>query len=266
LKQIRSVSSVLVPLVLLVLAIVPSPAVAASSGGISGKVTAATGGAAIAGIEVCAFATTNVEAPPAASGGGTLPCATTGANGDYTITGLAAGVYEVEFMAPGGAALNYVSQFYPEADVYLEAEPVMVNGTSTRTGIDAALRSGSRLGGKVEDAVTEAGLAEVEVCAESTSGTYRCALTGADGTYAIAGLESGNYIVVFSPLNGNYVGQFYGGATYESAKAVSVGAAGSVTGIDAHLQRGATITGTVISAETRQPVEEVTVCAISLAG
>jgi PKD domain/Carboxypeptidase regulatory-like domain len=244
-----------------------SPAAgAASNGSIAGKVTAAVGGAAIGGVEVCAFPQTVVEGDgpggPAPVGETTSPCTTTEASGKYTIGGLSAGAYEVDFRSPDGSGLDYLPQVFPEADSYVEAEPVTVNGTSARTGIDAELRVGAELSGRVKDATTEAGLGEIRVCA---IGSIRegCAETAADGTYTIAGLASGGYKVSFWPGQANYIDQYYNGkSNYESAQTVQVSGTSPITGIDARLQRGATISGTVVGADTHQPLDEVSACAL----
>ncbi|HEX4307794.1 MAG TPA: carboxypeptidase regulatory-like domain-containing protein [Solirubrobacterales bacterium] len=258
--------------VTMAMSVLPSAAGAASSGGISGTVTAAVGGAGIGGVEACAFVSGYIgvpETPEGGSGGSgeTLPCATTAANGKYTIAGLTAGAYEVEFRAPKGSGLNVVSQFYPEAISYSEAEPVMVNGTSTKTGINAVLRAGSTISGRVEDATSEAGLAGIEVCALSSVALSSCAETAADGTYTIAGLASGSYKVDFVSPGAGYVFQYYDeAASYETSTPVKVATAAAVTGIDARMRRGATIGGTVTAADTHQPLEEVWVCAVPLTG
>jgi hypothetical protein len=258
LKLIRIALPAAVALVLSLICM-PGLAAAASNGGIAGTVRA-PGGAGIGGIEVCAFPSYFVEAP---AGGNEGPaCATTEAAGKYSIGGLAAGPYEVQFRSPSGSGLNYVPEFYPEAFSYTEAEPVNVNGTSTRTGIDAVMQSGSRLSGRVEDATSHAGLAGIQVCAFSVTGGSGCAGSGADGTYTIGGLSSGSYTVDFYPQELNYALQYYEGAsTYEKATLVKVGTGVNVTGIDASMQRGAKISGTVTAADTHAPVEEVSVCA-----
>jgi hypothetical protein len=262
LRQLKVVSAVLVGLTaVLMLSSAAGVASAASNGGIAGKVTAAIGGAAIGGVEVCAYSQLVGEGPGGA-GGTTSPCTTTEGSGRYTIGGLAPGAYEVDFRSPEDSGLDYLPQVFLEAESYSEAEPVMVNGSSTRTGIDASLRLGAKLSGRVKDAATEAGLAGIQVCATGSL-WEACAETAADGTYTIGGLANDDYKVGFWPSEVNYVGQYYDDKpNYETAQAVAVSGSGSITGIDASLQRGATITGTVLAADTHQPIDEASVCAL----
>jgi hypothetical protein len=94
-------------------------------GRIAGKVTDTSNGSAISGVGVCAS-----EANPEIGG-----CASTNSNGEYTISGLAAGVYKVEFIRP-----EYVTQYYDDKPTLSEASPVAVVVGETASGIDAALQ------------------------------------------------------------------------------------------------------------------------------
>ena len=140
---------------------------------ITGQVTAASGGAKLTGIEVCA------------DGEGSTPgsgCAETGAGGEYTISGLAGGSYKVEFLP------NYFEGFELfEAPNYLEVaeEDVSVVAEATRSGVDAALASGGQIIGTVTAASGGAGLTKILVCAERTD-FGRCAYTHGGGGSASA--------------------------------------------------------------------------------
>lgn len=107
----------------------PSLATATSTGQIAGKVTKASGGAAIEGAEVCAYG---------ASSGEYVNCASTNASGEYTIPGLAAGSYIVEFFPPYGAD-NYLTQYYDGKATSEEADPVSVTQEETTSNINAAM-------------------------------------------------------------------------------------------------------------------------------
>jgi hypothetical protein len=116
-------------------------------------------------------------------------------------------------------------------------------------------------------------LAGVEVCAENVEAfeeefKLECAETGIDGTYSITGLAVGEYLVSFWPPSGsNYVEQFYDGqSSWEEATPVQVAAGETKPGIDARLEKGATISGFVKAAATGLSVPGVLVCAFSTDG
>ena len=199
----------------------------AAGGSISGKVTAAAGGADLAGI--C------VNANP--TGGGGSSGATTAADGTYTITGLAAGSYDVQFSNGCGDAGNYATQWYNNQTSQFSANTVAVTAGSTTGSINAAMAAGGSISGKVTAAAGGANLAGICVNANPTGGGGGSgATTAADGTYTIAGLAAGSYDVQFSAsgfcgggVSGNCPTQWYNNQTSQfSANAVAV-TAGSTT-------------------------------------
>lgn len=119
--------------------------------------------------------------------------------------------------------------------------------------------------GTVTDAVGKDPVANIEVCAytakSSTSGG--CALTDSGGTYAIDPVQPGIYVVEFWAIPSlNYLRQFYDGAAREEeAEFVFVNGNETVTGIDAELQPGAKLSGTVSDAQSHGPVDGVEICA-----
>lgn len=104
---------------------------------------------------------------------------------------------------------------------------------------------------------------EVEVCAKSVlvESIFKCVPLPGGGPYEITELPAGEYKVGFWPT-GNYVTQFWNhGLTWNEAKAVEVAAEVPTSGIDAELEEGATISGTITAAATGAPVEKVEACA-----
>ena len=70
--------------------------------------------------------------------------------------------------------------------------------------------------------------------------------TNSSGEYSVKGLAADSYVIEFSPYEEGLVAEYYDNARgYTSAQQVVVGAGAPVTGIDALLEQGATITGTV---------------------
>jgi len=212
--------------------IAPAPdALAAGTAGISGVVTSSESKQPIAGIEACAQETAPTPAPQ---------CATTDEEGKYEIAGLGEGQYDVKFSVPAASGLNYLTQFFNGKATQAEAEPVPVVEGAVSTGIGAALLPGATIAGTVSSAATKAVIADVRVCAHDAGARVeRCAVTAADGTYAVTALASGSYVVHFEPVEAesSHAPQFYKDATSEAAaEAVAVTAGGpGVTAIDAVL-------------------------------
>jgi Carboxypeptidase regulatory-like domain len=247
-------------------------------GQITGKVTKASGGAAIEGVQVCALE---------ASGGGGFygHCAQTSSTGEYTIVGLATGSYKVEFSAgetcgPSGCTQqNYLTQFYNDKSSFSEADAVAVTAGSVKTGIDAAMVVGGQITGKVTDAASKAAIAGIQVCAQQASGGGfggSCASTNSSGEYTISGLASGEYKVEFRAgyscgpggcTPQNYLTQYYNGkASFAEAEAVAVEAGKVKSGIDAAMQPGGQITGTVTDASSKAAIQGIQVCAEQASG
>jgi hypothetical protein len=235
----------------------PSIDAAMHEGGrISGNVTDASTKAGIAKIEVCAFG-----GPEGAS-----QCTASGPSGEYSIGGLKSGEYRVEFLPnfENESTLNYLAQFYNGKSSFSEAEPVLVKVGATTPNINAAMKSGGEISGKVTDATTKAAFAEVDVCASGNSGEFvnRCALTNASGEYTIPGLPTGQYTVAFSSFAGDYAPQYFNNKiSFNEAQLVSVTAGAATTSINAAMQPGGEISGKVTDAATKAPVSGIEVCA-----
>jgi hypothetical protein len=242
-------------LALLCLLMALAPA-AASAGSISGTVTDAETLKPVEEVEVCAWLLESEEG---------FRCTETDAAGAYELEELAEGEYAVEFWA---SYLGYATQFYDDESNWEQADPVVV-GSEPVTGIDAALRPRPGITGTVTRSSDGEPVEEVEVCAypvdPKVEETFsECGYTQADGTYYVE-LEPGKYKVEFWPggPGQNLAFQFYNGRTHWSeADAVVVKPGERTGGIDAGLEPGATISGTVSSAAGGVGLEEIPVCSI----
>ncbi|MBM3315147.1 carboxypeptidase regulatory-like domain-containing protein, partial [candidate division WOR-3 bacterium] len=171
------------------------------TGSISGTVTDSTTGLPVEGVKVAAGCC-----------GGRY--AYTNADGQYTITELAAGDYRVKATKEG-----YVMKMYPERVHVEEGQAV--------TGIDFALApmgggGNGSISGTVLDKATNLPVEGAKVTAGCCrNGRY--AYSGADGSYTITGLADGSYVVK-AMKDGYY------GSTYPEAVVIQGGNA--ATGID----------------------------------
>lgn len=215
---------------------------------------------AVAGIDVCALEDVF---------GFAESCATTNASGEYAVVGLATGEYDVEFSSPSNSGLNYITQFYDEEPTFFEAEAVTATAGATTPEIDAKLRVGGQIKGRVTSAATKAAVGEIVVCAYEEELEYaRCATTNSLGEYTILGLATGSYEVEFSEspeLDRNYATQYYDDKESPTeADLVAVTAGAITSGIDAALTPGGQITGKVTALSSHAPLDGIEVCAFPL--
>jgi len=134
---------------------------------------------------------------------------------------------------------------------------VEVTAGSTKTGIDAKLKTGGEISGQVTAASGGSPLPGLEVCASSFGGegqSENCASTNGGGEYLIVGLGTGEYRVSFAAgESGPYLST--------STSGVKVTAPNPTTGVDAALQTGGQISGRVTAATGGAPIAHVGVCA-----
>ncbi len=222
-----------------------APAVAAT-GSISGTVTEAGSGDPIAGIAVCAYS------PNFGIQGG---CVATDPDGKYTIAGLQPNVYRVGFEEEGQQK-NYLAQWYPGKPIVEEAQFVQVEPGAEASGKDATLSVGGQISGTVTDVADGEPIEGIEVCAPQLDrptefGVIHCNKTDADGEYTVWALPTGQFKLEFGPAifqagAPNYIRQYYPGkSSFAEAEVRAVTAGATYPGIDAALQKGIGIAGTV---------------------
>jgi Carboxypeptidase regulatory-like domain len=252
--------SLLAVLVGCVALLVLAPVALAATGSISGTVLDAKSKMPLPGVVVTALIPTQPALPGLPNrldvGG-----ARTDATGEYTITGLAPGSYEVEFSAP---ERGYAVQYYHaggNVPTFFEAEPVPVKEGETTPNIGAELREGGTISGTVEGPFGEP-LSHAKVLCRAEREPFCPSIetysdeTDSSGRYRIAGLAAGSYTIEFYPPPGlNLVPQAYKeAASVEQATPLKVAEEKEYDGISAVLQEGARITGKVTDAATGQPV------------
>jgi hypothetical protein len=194
-------------------------------GRVEGTVDRVVGGTPVEGAWACAWEILGEQ-----FGG----CAETDSSGVYTLEGMAAGEYEIEFWAE---EQNLLRQFYDHKANWWEADPVSVSLGATTPEIDADLLPAAKIEGTVRRASSGAPLLEVEVCAWGIDVEWiRCAFPSSDGHYAIGGLPPAGYKVEFWPYEEGLPVQYWDHkASWEAADVLSLSGGSIATGINADL-------------------------------
>lgn len=192
---------------------------------------------------------------------GTRGGASVAPDGSYTITGLPAGEYLLEAGPGWGSESELVDEYWQDAADQADATRVeLAAGQSFAADFEL------NTGGVIEGAVSGGG-APVEgltVTATYDGASDRwvepvTAVTAADGTYRLAGLEAGDYVVEFADFDGDWAQQYWQGASDRAAATrLDVSPGDLVDGIDANLTAGGALTGTLteLTAEGSAPAGE----------
>lgn len=207
----------------------------AAGASVTGRITTSTSGAAIPGAWVYAYATD--ESTGVA--GGSIAAATTNANGDYTLTGLTAGSYTLQFS--GGSAngsAGYLREWWgnearPAADTFT------LTAGETIAGADAALVPTASISGTVYAAgARNVGLNAATVSAiGADGGVAATATTNGSGDYTLTGLKPGKDTLRFAAPAGTSFGTawWHDATSDKAAGVIRVTAGEAVTGKTAEL-------------------------------
>lgn len=227
----------------------PAAVSAAPVGSIAGTVTGADTHTGLEGAEVCASRLMESEE----EGESEERCDATDSAGAYSIEALEEGGYEIWFWPRD---LPYFAQ-YREEFIAVAGGPVV--------GVDAELNPAATIAGTVT-----AGGPPVEgdrVCAWRLPGAEKglCAWTGEDGRYKIRFATPGNFRVEFQDVRG-FSRQYFDHKRHAPEADTVAATLGAVhSGVDASLEAGGWVRGTV-RASTGAPLQEILVCAVEAFG
>jgi hypothetical protein len=176
--------------------------------------------------------------------------------GGYRAGPLRGGNYLVSFNDCGGD--DYVPQWWPAADFDAAAIPVVAPLGSTTAGINAVLKPAGGIQGVVTDKngsplqgiCVSARVPNAENHSDEVQFTGE-ARTTVTGFYRVTGIRPGGYRVSFYDCStASYAPQYYNNVLNESqATTVKVNPGAMTVGIKASLAPGATISGTVSTAD-----------------
>jgi hypothetical protein len=204
-------------------------------GEIAGTVHNAAG-KALAGI--CVLTEGTIVRRHSAVGFATLT--STRRDGSYAAHSLFAAKYRVQFYRGCGNGGNYAPQWWRDEPTMSRATPIAIRGPMVVRHVDAKLATGASVSGVVR-ATNALGTPLPGICVFANpefAGPRADAVTRSNGSYRLVGMTTGRYAITFSRCrnNGNYLDQ---------TRQVRVTTGKAVTGFDAFLQPGATISGTV---------------------
>jgi hypothetical protein len=220
---------------LIVTGLAPANAVDLSDASISGKVTAP------AGVDL---ASTQVYAHTA-SGYSYTGYSQVSEDGTYSISGLPAGTYKVQFS--GSNYSGGLEQWHAGASSFETATTVTLAAGQSVTGINANLVKGASISGRI---TVPAGvdLNSVDVSVRSTGDEWYSAYgsVNQDGSYSVRGLPAGSYKIQFAGGNSGAITQWHSAASsFEAATPITLTAGQDLGGINASLVKGASISGAI---------------------
>lgn len=214
----------------------------ASSSAITGRVVDAATGAPIALARVCAHIALTPD-------GRSQATALTDSSGNYTLA-VRPGTYYVE-----ARALDYATQWFDGVAERRLATPVTVVAEQHTSGIDFRLSRLGAITGLVSDQASGNPIAGAVVTAyrEGPGAEASLARTDERGAYLICGLQPGNYFV--RAVAEGYLAEWYREvSSVRDASLVAVAAGDTAADIDFTLSGGGSISGTVRSQDTGQPI------------
>ncbi|MFB7842844.1 collagen binding domain-containing protein [Microbacterium sp. NPDC056052] len=185
--------------------------------------------------------------------------AVTDSDGAYTLQGLVADSYTVQFSA---SADGLISEYWDDASDRSTATKVAVASGGAVTGIDAVLSAGGSIQGVVTlasdgSAVANGGVAVLDASGNSVANGW----LASDGSYRIDGIRPGDYKIKFASYDPKLLTQYWAGAaTAADATPVTIVAGQTVSGIDAALRAiSSQISGTVTRAADGLPAAGISV-------
>jgi hypothetical protein len=251
----RSLAVVSFALLALCLAAAPAEA---QNGSITGTVTDANTLAPINLANVQLYSST----------GSFLQSISTDATGFYTLGNVVPGTYFVRTSLFGG--LNYIDELWNNIPcapcTVTTGAPVVVTASTITPNINFALNPGGSITGTVTDSSNGNPLFNANIQVLTTTGTFiKSVSTNASGFFTLTGLPAGNYLVRTSLTSTlNYVDEVFDNiqcapcvVTTGTQVAVTVG--GTRAGVDFALAPGGALTGTVVTAGTLVPINNVNV-------
>ncbi|HET8930957.1 MAG TPA: carboxypeptidase regulatory-like domain-containing protein, partial [Acidimicrobiales bacterium] len=137
---------------------------------------------------------------------------TTASDGSYGFAGLSARTIVVAVSGP-----TYASSYTGDATTSSAATPVVVDGTTTTSGVDVTLSPGATLSGSIGGVGSDRSGFWVAVFDRATQQAVRSTATGSNGGFTFDDLPAGDYgVTVFDP-SGRFQSRTVGAAGNDPA-------------------------------------------------
>ncbi|MEX0800723.1 MAG: carboxypeptidase regulatory-like domain-containing protein [Dehalococcoidia bacterium] len=186
--------------------------------------------------------------------------------GNYSMGGLPTGDYKVEF---GCGGFTHLGEWYDNQPNFDSADIVAVTLGADTPEIDGALTPGGSISGAITDEASGDPLASICISVYDLSGGFYGALATNDGFYLFGPLPPNDYKVEFDDCSSAsfYVTEWYDDQPdFDSADAVSVVGGVNTINIDAALDRGGSISGTITEDGSGIPLQDICVGTYNTAG
>ncbi len=190
-------------------------------------------------------------------------------DGSYFVNELPAGTYQIGFSTGCGSSGDYAPYWYDNQSDQSLATPIKLTRGAALT-INAQLQPGAEISGTV----TDAGGRKLDgICVTAATptdaqlfGSFEQLAPTFHGTYHIAGLAPGQYMVEFNVCGDQrYAAQWYPDAPSSGAAEIISVPVGETTGINAVLPRVGSITG-VVRGPSGKPLANICVIGVSTRG
>jgi len=223
----------------------PMPAQNVASSAITGTITIAESGAGASHIEVTLYGCYLLTV-------GQSPRTTvTDANGNFAFSDVDPGRNMLDYYPDYTPFSAYLAYYYPTGGHRVNSYVQVYVPDNATLPLNLRMARGGQVTGRVLSA-TGTPLKDIAILLTDTSGNSKYGFTDSAGNYAIIGVPSGQYKVLYSPFSYGISASY----AYSMGGAIVVTAPATTTVVSGILVAGGSITGTITAADTGAPMTD----------